>query len=284
MISHQLLCICFAKLVFTLGSTASGQSTRRVAPSGGVILLQGRSELWRSKPHVGRTRSIDRSVNQHHPVKAKHSLLSESNRVTRTAKRRVAKASKGKRGRVTRRRKLARRRSGNTRRRRRRRSTAHVHNGLDSVGVEKSAPSAASWLSFSGSLSGGWPYSIVPTTPGPTIVPVQNVSAEKLANITAFRKRAMRNCEVSDWSDWSDCHDDHPDDGLKAWVSKRKRQIITPPLEGGTPCPGLLMRSLCKFQFKIFSGENPYDHKLHGSWIPVPPLPDEVTIPVRLGP
>mmetsp|Transcript_106371 Transcript_106371/g.184978 ORF Transcript_106371/g.184978 Transcript_106371/m.184978 type:complete len:308 (-) Transcript_106371:111-1034(-) len=300
MIARRLLCSHAATIALVFGSALSPRApaweptgvniTTRVDASGGVMLLQGRSVLSRSRSDARRMTSINTTGEQQHPVSANRSLLSDTPRVTQRAKHRPAQEAKAKKGRA------ARRKFSSFRRHRRRPPPAASNDRLDSaratpghkpepaIGVGESSPPAASWLSVSGSLSENWPYSVVPTTLGPTLAPLQNFTAEKIANITEFRKRARRNCEVSDWSDWSDCHDDHPDDGLKAWVSKRKRLIVTPPLEGGKPCPGLLMRSLCKFEFKIFSGQDPYDHELHGSWIPVPPLPDikipNIKIPV----
>jgi len=71
-------------------------------------------------------------------------------------------------------------------------------------------------------------------------------------HIAAYRHEAAKDCTVGVWSSWSDCHDAVPNDGMKAWIRTRTRQVVTPYKHGGQPCPPLKMRSYCNFEFRPF--------------------------------
>lgn len=260
-----------------------------VALAKDVILLQGRYELRRPGPLLHATKLIDASSDQQdvkYAAVSNHSRHFDGRQASQAMKRRAKHGARREKGKAA-----APRKIGGANRRRRRRSRAQVRGLAGSVGAlpqqeqvpkpsvhfGKPLPAAASWLSSSASFSDQWPYSSTLPPISPTLTPLPNLTSEEWANITEFRRKASRDCEVSDWSHWSECQDDLPEDGLKAWVRKRKRKIVTPPRKGGKTCPGLIMRSLCKFKFKIFGGETEYEHELHGKWFPIPdvknPLP-----------
>jgi hypothetical protein len=76
--------------------------------------------------------------------------------------------------------------------------------------------------------------------------PLEDLSAEEMANLTAAREQAALDCEVSEWSEWSACTNTASSaSGKTTLMHTRTREVITPASEGGEPCPDLVQTESC---------------------------------------
>ena len=64
-------------------------------------------------------------------------------------------------------------------------------------------------------------------------------STERSATVEACPDGCVQNCAVSEWGGWSPCN------CSSHLFRNRSRSVISPPRNGGQPCPGMLEQSVC---------------------------------------
>lgn len=75
--------------------------------------------------------------------------------------------------------------------------------------------------------------------------------ADRYATVEACPSGCVQNCAVSEWGRWSPCNC-----SLHLYRN-RSRSVLSPPRNGGQPCPGLLERSVCDCAHHLPFDEQP---------------------------